>query len=191
MWALVEALETMRDYHFAGGAVLWIIGLVAVMIWAIIIERLLYFRRAMPRDLLGLFAQWYARPERHSWYARQVRRMLIAQAAARIEFSLPVLRMLVKLCLLLGLLGTVTGMVEIFETMNVFGSANPRLMASGISRATLPTMAGMGTAIYGLFAMRLLCRHASRQIELFADTLTIHLPQEQPDAPPVLSHDYR
>ena len=178
MWALVEILETIRDYHFAGGTVLWVIGMVATLIWAIIIERLIYFRLAMQRDLLSLFAQWYSRPERHTWHSRQIRRMFIAQASARIQFSLPVLRMLVKICLLLGLLGTVTGMVEIFETMNAFGSTNPRLMAAGISRATLPTMAGMGTAIYGLFAMRLLCSHATRQIERFADSLTINPPQE-------------
>jgi len=177
MWALIEALETIRDFHFAGGAVLWTIGFVTVLMWVFIIERSLYFRLTLPREMEAIVAQWYARSERHSWHAHQIRRMLIAQVTASVDFSLPVLRMLVAICPLFGLLGTVTGMVEVFDVMNAFGTANPRSMASGISRATLPTMAGMGAAIYGLFASRLLCRHAANQVELLADRLTLSSPQ--------------
>ena len=174
MWALVEALETIRDFHIAGGAVLWTIGFVTVLMWTFIIERVLYFRIRFPREIAAIQQQWGARAERHSWHARQIRRMLIAQMAAKADFSLPVLRMLVALCPLFGLLGTVTGMVEVFDVMNTLGTTSPRAMASGISRATLPTMAGMGAAIYGLFAVRLLCRHAAKQVELFADRLTLN-----------------
>lgn len=176
MWALVEALETVRDYHFAGGVVLWVIGLNTVLMWTLICERLLYFRLAFPRDLQAAVQQWNARTERYSWHAHQVRRMLIARVAARADFSLPVLRTLVAICPLFGLLGTVTGMIEVFDVMNSFGTANSRSMASGISRATLPTMAGMGAAIYGLFATRLLCRHASKQVELLTDRLILSTP---------------
>lgn len=176
MWALLEALETLREFHFAGGAVLWVIGVVTVMMWVFIIERILFFRLTLPHQITQIVSQWQARSEHHSWHARQIRRMLIAQVAAAADFSLPVLRMLVTLCPLLGLLGTVTGMVEVFDVMNTFGTANSRSMASGISRATLPTMAGMGAAIYGLFATRLLCKHAANQIELFADRLPLSPP---------------
>lgn len=177
MWALLEALETIRDFHFAGGAVLWTIGFVTVLMWVFIIERTLYFRLTLPKEMNAIVSNWYGRAERHSWHSRQIRRMLIAQITASVDFSLPVLRMLVALCPLLGLLGTVTGMIEVFDVMNAFGTTNSRSMASGISRATLPTMAGMGAAIYGLFATRLLCKHAANQVELFADRLTVSSPQ--------------
>ena len=52
---------------------------------------------------------------------------------------------------LLGLLGTVTGMVEVFDVMAITGSSNARAMAAGISKATLPTMAGMVTSLSGIF----------------------------------------
>lgn len=52
---------------------------------------------------------------------------------------------------MLGLLGTVTGMISVFDVMADQGSSNPKLMASGISLATLPTMAGMVAALVGMF----------------------------------------
>lgn len=176
MWALLEALETIRDFHFAGGVVLWTLGFVTVLMWTFIFERIFYFRFAFPRSMRAALRQWYNRDERHSWYAHHVRRMLIARVNAEAQFTLPVLRTLVTLCPLFGLLGTVTGMIEVFDVMNAFGTANSRSMASGISRATLPTMAGMGAAIYGLFATRLLCRHAAKQVEVLSERLVLGAP---------------
>ena len=48
---------------------------------------------------------------------------------------------------LLGLLGTVTGMIESFQAITVFGTSNPRIMSSGISEALITTQAGLGVAI--------------------------------------------
>lgn len=173
MWAVFEALETIRDFHFAGGIVLWTIGLVTILMWMMIFERIFYFRFAYPKDVKAAVLHWQQRQDRHSWYARHVRRMLVGRVQAKAQFSLPVLRTLVSLCPLYGLLGTVTGMIEVFDVMNAFGNTNTRSMASGISRATLPTMAGMGAAIYGLFATRLLIRHATKQVELLSEQLVL------------------
>ena len=63
--------------------------------------------------------------------------------------TIPLIKTLVALCPLLGLLGTVTGMVEAFDVMAIAGSGNPRAMASAVSRAILPTMAGMVAALSG------------------------------------------
>ena len=54
------------------------------------------------------------------------------------------------MCPLVGLLGTVTGMIEVFDVMAVQGSSNVKSMASGVSMATIPTMAGMVVALSGL-----------------------------------------
>ncbi len=59
---------------------------------------------------------------------------------------------------MLGLLGTVTGMIEVFDIMAITGTGNARLMASGIARATLPTMTGLVISITGLFAITFLER---------------------------------
>jgi biopolymer transport protein ExbB len=78
----------------------------------------------------------------------------------------------VALCPLLGLLGTVTGMIEVFDVMAVAGSGNARAMASGVSKATLPTMAGMVAAISGLLLSVQIERYARDEGQRVADALT-------------------
>nr|NIP17524.1 MotA/TolQ/ExbB proton channel family protein [Xanthomonadales bacterium]NIX12314.1 MotA/TolQ/ExbB proton channel family protein [Xanthomonadales bacterium] len=80
----------------------------------------------------------------------------------------------VALCPLLGLLGTVTGMIEVFDVMAISGTGNPRSMASGVSKATIPTMAGMVAALSGIAMSTYLQRKAGRERELLSDHLVIH-----------------
>ncbi len=86
-----------------------------------------------------------------SWYAHQIRTMLISQVRQNLDRSLLIVKTLVAVCPLLGLLGTVTGMIEVFDVMAIAGSGNVRAMASGVSKATIPTMAGMVAALSGLY----------------------------------------
>ena len=73
-----------------------------------------------------------------------------------------------------GLLGTVTGMIEVFDVMAITGSGNARSMASGVSKATIPTMAGMVGALSGVFAGNDSDPQASRsEVELLDDALTM------------------
>ena len=63
---------------------------------------------------------------------------------------------LIALLPMFGLLGTVTGMIQVFDVMAFMGSGNPRAMADGVSKATIPTMAGMVVALLAIpFASRL------------------------------------
>ena len=80
---------------------------------------------------------------------------------------------LVALCPLLGLLGTVTGMIAVFEVMAVTGGGNARSMASGVSMATIPTMAGMVGALSGVFLVTVLVRTVKRRITFLEDRMTM------------------
>jgi biopolymer transport protein ExbB/TolQ len=51
---------------------------------------------------------------------------------------------------LLGLLGTVTGMIATFKLISSFGSGDPKMLAAGISEALMATATGMGVAIPAL-----------------------------------------
>jgi biopolymer transport protein ExbB len=82
------------------------------------------------------------------------------------------IKTLVSLCPLLGLLGTVTGMIQVFDVMAVEGTSNARSMAAGVSLATVPTMAGMVGALSGVFASTWLNRKSARQLEIFRDSMT-------------------
>ena len=79
---------------------------------------------------------------------------------------------MVAICPLLGLMGTVTGMIEVFDVMAISGSGNARSMASGVSKATIPTMAGMVGALSGVFLVTVLNQKVSREVEDLEDNLT-------------------
>lgn len=84
----------------------------------------------------------------------RVRRTAAAEAAWA--------RVIVALLPLLGLLGTVTGMIESFETLSAAGGSDPGGLTGGISAALLTTLAGLVTALPGVFAVHRFERRTDR-----------------------------
>jgi biopolymer transport protein ExbB len=84
---------------------------------------------------------------------------------------IPIIKTLVALCPLLGLMGTVTGMIEVFDVMAVSGSGNARSMASGVSKATIPTMAGMVGALSGVFLVTILNQKVTSEADDLEESL--------------------
>jgi biopolymer transport protein ExbB len=160
---LVEFFESIRDFTETGGDVLLVIGLLIFVMWLLILERMLYvfiWHRNYKRDTLST---WQSRADKSSWNAEQIRGAMISRISMRLNAGLPIIQVLVALCPLLGLMGTVTGMIEVFDVMAISGSGNARSMASGVSKATIPTMAGMVGALSGVFASTWLTRTAKRE----------------------------
>ena len=172
MYWFDNAYEAVARFMDMGGNVLWLIAILLFVMWALIFERAYYFFSGWKRDAGGAIANWEARPERKSWEAHQIRRKLIAEAQDQINTHLPVIKTLVALCPLLGLLGTVTGMIEVFNIMAVTGGGDAKSMAGGVSRATIPTMAGMVAALSGVFANTYVTRKAAREAQFLEDNLT-------------------
>ena len=148
MMPQIVAISAFMD---AGGLVLWAIFLVSMVLWLLLIERLLFFHFSLPKFRQHWLSQWANRDEHISWHSRMLRQKLLSEASLELGFSAPLIRVLIAIAPLLGLLGTVTGMITVFDVMSIEGSGNARAMASGVSRATIPTMAGMVVAITGLF----------------------------------------
>lgn len=167
-------LETIRDFIELGGDVLLVIGVLTLFMWALIIERLVYLRVGHKKAVRMAVELWERRDDHSSWSAHQIRSRLISVVGSLIEKHIALIQTCVALCPLLGLLGTVTGMVEVFEVMAISGSGNPRSMASGVSKATIPTMAGMVAALSGVAMSTYLQRKAERERELISDNLVIH-----------------
>ncbi len=169
---MAEIIELVGDFIQAGGDVLLLIFGVTLVMWALILERLWYFRITQPSRSRRIIAEWEERTDQVSWVAQQIRRLRISELSRQLRHSLPMIKTLVALCPLLGLLGTVTGMIEVFDVMAVAGNANPRAMASGVSRATIPTMAGMVVAISGLYFSVQIQRFAKTESERLGDRMT-------------------
>ncbi|MFC3121044.1 MotA/TolQ/ExbB proton channel family protein [Agaribacter flavus] len=149
---MIEFLEAIRDFTETGGYVLVYIGALIFVMWLLILERVFYINTTHVKYKKSLIAQWNARKERSSWNAEQIRSAYISRVSLKLNAGVPIIQALVALCPLLGLMGTVTGMIEVFDVMAMTGSGNARSMASGVSKATIPTMAGMVGALSGVFA---------------------------------------
>ncbi len=64
-----------------------------------------------------------------------------------LERGMATLKVIIAVAPMLGLLGTVTGMITTFEVITLFGSGDPKMMAGGISQALVTTVQGLVTAI--------------------------------------------
>ena len=170
---LADSFEAIRDFMELGGPVLRWLAVTIFLMWVLIVERLLYFRSTMKEMATEIRDNWESRPERRSWHAHQIRELLISRFSMATNKGIAIIQTLVALCPLLGLLGTVTGMISVFQVMAVSGSGNVRAMAAGVSQATIPTMAGMVGALSGVLLVTILTRRATREIEFLEDSLTM------------------
>ena len=173
MYWLIDAFEAIRDFMGLGGPVLKAIALTIFLMWVLIVERILYFRSTMKDISRDIHDTWESRSERRSWNAHQIRELMISRFSLSVNKGIAMIQTLVALCPLLGLLGTVTGMIAVFQVLAVSGSGNVRAMAAGVSQATVPTMAGMVGALSGVLLVTLLTRRAAREVEFLEDSLTM------------------
>ena len=173
MYWLIDSFEAIRDFMNLGGVVLKSIAVVIFLMWVLIVERIMYFRTSMKQMSKEIHDSWETRQERRSWSAHQIRELMISRFSEATSQGINVIQTFVALCPLLGLLGTVTGMISVFQVMAVSGSGNVRAMAAGGSQATVPTMAGMVGALSGVLLVTLLTRRAAREVEFLEDSLTM------------------
>ncbi|TFG41383.1 MAG: MotA/TolQ/ExbB proton channel family protein [Chromatiales bacterium] len=172
LW-LFDSVEAIRDFMILGGPVLQAIAVAIFLMWVLIAERIMYFRTPMRQMSRQIHDDWESRNERKSWAAHQIRELMISRFEEGANKGINLIQTLVALCPLLGLLGTVTGMISVFQVMAVSGSGNVRAMAAGVSQATVPTMAGMVGALSGVLLITLLSRRATREVEFLEDSLTM------------------
>lgn len=166
-----EFFEQFIEFFESGGPVLFVILLTSIFMWILIIERYFYYFMIYPKKLALIITQWSDRTDHSSWYALRIREGLLADISITLNKYLIPIQTFTLVLPLLGLLGTVTGMIAIFDVLNVFGTGNTRGMASGISRALLPTTAGLVTSLAGLYFSSDLNRRAKLQAEKAQDLL--------------------
>lgn len=154
-----EGLSLLMD---RGGHVLWAILVLSTVLWMILLtgaRRLKDAEKAWTAATAAPALEWAtttAASRRRMMQAAlvRVRRTAAAEAAWA--------RVIVALLPLLGLLGTVTGMIESFETLSAAGGSDPGGLTGGISAALLTTLAGLVTALPGVFAVHRLERRTDR-----------------------------
>jgi biopolymer transport protein ExbB len=169
--------NTLMDQIRSGGLLVWPILAIALFALLIAIERLIFLKgvhdntdRVMGRvNDLALHGRWAecdavvkerkGRPVYNVLEAglcargedRETLESILQEAILkelpRLERFLPMLNMMGAIAPLLGLLGTVTGMIATFHVITLYGTGDPRMMSGGISEALVTTMLGLAVAI--------------------------------------------
>lgn len=173
MQALMDAFAAIGAFMDQGGPLMYWIAALTFVMWTLSFERVWYFKGNLKGDVQRSLDAWEARSERKSWNAHRIREAMISRMTDKIQQNMDMIATLIAMCPLMGLLGTVTGMIEVFSVLATTGGGDAKQMAGGVSRATIPTMAGMVSAISGLFINTYLTRIAERESQLFANHLTM------------------
>jgi len=169
-----EAVDAIRGFMELGGNVLWAIMFVLFLMWTFILERIWYMYKVHPIRKIAILAEWESRADTTSWYAKQIRERMISETSVALKDRIGMIKALIAICPLLGLLGTVTGMIAVFDVMTYSGGGNARAMAGGVSMATVPTMAGMVAALSGVYFGTWLEHKARTESEKLEDLLQHH-----------------
>jgi biopolymer transport protein ExbB len=188
------------EYLQQGGWVMIPLGLVSLAMWALIADRLLSYREFARDDLApGAALAAINDTPAASGRGKSVRRELLVRLLAercgdqeldrrilyqhalrlrpQLRRHLPLIAVLASIAPLLGLLGTVLGMIETFDVIALYGTGNAKAMAGGISVALVTTQAGLLVAVPGLLVSAALARRA-RRLEAGFDEFTHRLDRD-------------
>lgn len=168
---MTEALDAVGAFVASGGPVLIAIAVLTFVMWTLIFERLWFYKTSLGGLVKSTIDSWEARSERKSWNARKIRTAMVSRVDEKIQANVDLIGTLVALCPLFGLMGTVWGMIEVFQVLATTGGADAKSMAGGVKQATIPTMAGMVAAISGVFGNTIITQIAQREEQLLEDRL--------------------
>lgn len=154
-----------------GGPMMWALLFVCLLLWLLMVERFWFLRFNFPVLREQLLQDWLARADRSSWQAKAIRRQTLCEVHLQLQAWLSTIRTLIAVCPLLGLMGTVIGMIGVFEIITLTGGES-QAIAGGVYRATVPTMSGLVISLSAQYFSARLRHLATREQKLFADSLT-------------------
>jgi biopolymer transport protein ExbB len=181
----------LEAYLKTGGVVMAPLVIVSLAMWILIVDRALFFKRLYRKNMnlhiarehvladrmpdpvhyRGVTSLLVARFLQRRSHDRNLDRFILDETVLTINHSLndylAIIGVLAAVAPLLGLLGTVTGMIGTFDILSVFGTGNAKGMAGGISEALVTTQTGLLVAIPGLYMKGFLdrrARHLQQQV---------------------------
>lgn len=161
----------LLDFFETGGSVLWLILALTVTLWALILGRFVFFFNEFPALRKQIVERWQQREDKESWYGESMRKQWVSELDCALSLNLKLIPSLIALLPMLGLLGTVTGMIQVFDVLAFTGAGNPRSMADGVSAATIPTMAGMVAALTAMPVSAALERKYQKEMRKIKDQM--------------------
>lgn len=170
------------------------IVVLSLLMWGLILERLLFFHR-MGKDVtdgsnvimelnrcplpptaatglcVPVFRELISRASGNAELDRRLLDHCVLRQRNRLWRSLSVIAALAAAAPLLGLFGTVTGMIDTFEAITVVGTGGAKALAAGISEALITTQSGLVVGIPGLFMTRIMRQRARKMNNRLDETV--------------------
>lgn len=159
---LQQSEQHIEELIALGGPVMWPLLGVSLLLWTLVLERYWF--------LLHSFPDYAERSLPATWSPAEMI-IEIADMSFLLRRHLRLIKTLSGILPMLGLLGTVTGIVETFDLIRMFGSAEPRIVASGISQALITTMSGLVLGLFGVAVGYDLNRRARSAERFFSERL--------------------
>ena len=141
----------LTDLFDRGGPVLYILFGLTFLIFMLLVDKYVFIFVQSKNWVNEKFNQFVKLNSPSSTKYKFVESTLISNVKRKTASNIKVLDGLIGMCPMIGLLGTVYGMIEVFEVLSFMGTGNPRAMSSGVAKATIPTMAGMVISLFGLY----------------------------------------
>ena len=152
----IPLLKEIVLFIQTGGLLLWPLIILSLFMWVLITEKFINLalgnsstKKTTQRDSVPKARQNALEKKRKDfqyYLSKKDNERLFRK-------NIDMIRQCIVLAPLLGLLGTVTGMIEVFEVLKIHGSGNSILIVKGFSHATIPTMFGLTVAIFGFFSL--------------------------------------
>ncbi len=203
-WRIIgDRVYDALGYFEAGGPIMIPLMIVSLWLWTLILVKsweLYRLRRAeRPWEKLGgetaegaalrgwqaaILGEFLARRTGRAAADRRLVESLLVRRTGRLQRHVGTILVLATVAPLIGLLGTVSGMITTFDVIAVFGTGNARALAGGISEALITTQTGLVVALPGLVAGNFISRRVKRlaeRMERFCLGLNDALPEALPE----------
>jgi biopolymer transport protein ExbB len=170
-------MQSLRDFlsGFAGllgaSGVLWLLFLLGVLLWALIFERYWYFYLVHPQVLEIAQRRWKRWADSELRVRRRARQQILISVMAQMDRAVKLISSLIVVILLLGLLGSVGGMMAVLDALPVGGAAGEQLVARAIAAAAVPIAVAGAVVVAALFFSRSLRDRSEVEIRLLNDRL--------------------
>ncbi|HEX7965492.1 MAG TPA: MotA/TolQ/ExbB proton channel family protein [Gammaproteobacteria bacterium] len=170
-------MQALRDFLsgfaglFAAGGILWLLLLLAVALWTLIVERYWYFFFVYPQAQEIALRRWKRYSGADLKSARRARKQIVASVFGETHRSVNFIQSLVAVMFLLGLFGSVGGLMRVLDAQTLGGAAGQQRVASALIGAAVPVLAAGALVLVALFFTRALRDRADRETRLLADKL--------------------
>ena len=141
----------LEELFVRGGPVLYLLFLLSGLIFYLLVDKYIFIFFKSKNFLISSVDNFSNEYSPGDTDYRFIQNTLISSIKREANKNIKILDGFIGMCPMIGLLGTVYGMIEVFEVLSFLGTGNPRAMSSGVAMATIPTMSGMVITVFGLY----------------------------------------